>query len=116
VFFKDLRVRGAGAGATYLQDVGEKFLGPVKLIRRLLSHTRKPQRTILYGIDGVVKAGEMLLVLGQPGSGCSTMLKSLAGFTEGYVGWDGVVKYNGLRVETLRQRFRGDILYNSEGE
>ena len=116
VLFKDLRVRGSGAGATYLQDVGKVALMPAKLVRRLLSHAREPQRPILHGIDGVVRAGDMLLVLGRPGSGCSTMLKSLAGFTKGFVGWEGVVKYNGVGVEELRERFRGDIMYNSEGK
>ncbi|KAI9772587.1 MAG: ATP-binding cassette transporter snq2 [Geoglossum umbratile] len=116
VLFKGLRVQGSGAGATYLQDVGKAALMPAKLVRRLLSHGREPQRTILHGIDGVVKAGDMLLVLGRPGSGCSTMLKSLAGFTKGFVGWEGVVKYNGVGIEVLRERFRGDIVYNSEGK
>ncbi|KAI9765217.1 MAG: ATP-binding cassette transporter snq2 [Geoglossum simile] len=114
VLFKDLRVQGSGAGATYLQDIGKVALMPAKLVRRLLSHAREPQRAILHGIDGVVRAGDMLLVLGRPGSGCSTMLKSLAGLTRGFVGWEGVVKYNGVRIEELRDRFRGDIIYNSE--
>lgn len=40
---------------------------------------RKRKIPILHGIDGVLEAGEMLVVLGAPGSGCSTMLKALSG-------------------------------------
>ncbi|KAH0541819.1 hypothetical protein FGG08_003702 [Glutinoglossum americanum] len=119
VLFKNLRVRGAGAGAMYLQDVGETALGPAKLVRKLLSHAREPQRAILHGIDGVVKAGEMLLVLGHPGSGCTTMLKSLAGFTEGYVGWEGVmtdalVTTLGLR-QTLETKVGNEYVHGISG-
>jgi ATP-binding cassette subfamily G (WHITE) protein 2 (PDR) len=39
---------------------------------------------ILKGIEAVVEPGEMLLVLGRPGSGCSTLLKTLAGQTHGF--------------------------------
>ncbi|KAJ2468799.1 ATP-binding cassette transporter snq2, partial [Coemansia sp. RSA 2322] len=34
-------------------------------------------RQLLHGISGVVEDGEMLLVLGRPGSGCSTLLRVL---------------------------------------
>jgi energy-coupling factor transporter ATP-binding protein EcfA2 len=33
---------------------------------------------ILRDFDGLVKSGEMLVVLGRPGSGCSTFLKTIA--------------------------------------
>jgi ABC-type uncharacterized transport system fused permease/ATPase subunit len=38
---------------------------------------------ILKGLDGALCSGELLLVLGKPGSGCSTFLKTLAGHTDG---------------------------------
>lgn len=34
--------------------------------------------TILDGINGIFRKGEMLLVLGKPGSGSSMLLKTLA--------------------------------------
>ena len=39
---------------------------------------------ILRNFEGLVKSGEMLVVLGRPGSGCSTLLKSIAGETSGF--------------------------------
>lgn len=38
---------------------------------------------ILKGLEGVLESGQMLLVLGKPGSGCSTFLKVIAGHTDG---------------------------------
>jgi ABC-type multidrug transport system ATPase subunit len=46
-------------------------------------------KTILYSMDGCVKEGEMLLVLGKPGSGATTMLKTIAGETRGYASISG---------------------------
>jgi len=47
------------------------------------------------GVTGYVKPGEMLLVLGPPSSGCSTLLKTLAGHTEGSTVEASRLLYNG---------------------
>jgi hypothetical protein len=39
--------------------------------------------TILHDLEGYAGAGEMCLVLGRPGSGCSTFLKTIAQRPEG---------------------------------
>jgi ATP-binding cassette subfamily G (WHITE) protein 2 (PDR) len=44
---------------------------------------RKRKVQILKGVDGVLESGEMLVVLGPPGSGCSTFLKTIAGEMNG---------------------------------
>jgi ABC-type multidrug transport system fused ATPase/permease subunit len=49
------------------------------------SRHKAPLRTILDNSSGCVKPGEMLLVLGRPGSGCTTLLKLLANKRKGYV-------------------------------
>jgi ABC-type multidrug transport system fused ATPase/permease subunit len=115
VLFDNLTVVGAGSGATYQDSVGDSVLAPVKGIQKLFSNMKDPVKTILHGINGVVRAGEMLLVLGRPGSGCSTLLKNLAGFSEGYVRSEGDVRYNGVDVNVIKRRFRADVVYNAEG-
>lgn len=52
---------------------------------------RKGERYLLKNFSGVVKSGELMLVLGRPGSGCSTFLKVLAGHRDGYAGVEGDV-------------------------
>jgi ATP-binding cassette subfamily G (WHITE) protein 2 (PDR) len=115
VIWRDLLVRGAGAGVTYQQTVGEILRGPVTGIQRLMLKTKPPERVILHNIEGLVREGEMLLVLGRPGSGCSTLLKSLCGLTDEYLGWQGEVRYNGVDMDIIKTRFRGDVVYTSEG-
>lgn len=53
----------------------------------------KGERYLIHDFNGVVKSGEMMLVVGRPGSGCTTFLKTLAGITSGYAGVDGEVLY-----------------------
>lgn len=46
---------------------------------------RQRKIDIIQDLDGLVEAGEMLVVLGPPGSGCSTFLKTITGETHGFV-------------------------------
>jgi ABC-type multidrug transport system ATPase subunit len=43
----------------------------------------------LKNFKGVVKPGEMVLVLGRPGSGCTTFLKVISNQRYGYTKVDG---------------------------
>jgi ATP-binding cassette, subfamily G (WHITE), member 2, PDR len=115
VIWKSLLVRGAGAGITYQQSVGQIIRGPVNAFQNLTLHGKPPERVILHNVEGVLREGEMLLILGRPGSGCSTLLKTLCGLTDEYLGWQGDVRYNGVDVETFKRRFRGDAVYTPEG-
>jgi ABC-type multidrug transport system fused ATPase/permease subunit len=116
LLFENLQVFGMGTGATYQNTVGLGLQSPITALKKLIRHTNNREKTILHGIDGVVREGQMLLVLGRPGSGCTTLLKALAGFTDGYHRWDGNVRYNGVDVNIVKECFRGDIAYNPEGK
>lgn len=48
---------------------------------------------ILKNLQGMVQPGEMVLVLGRPGSGCTTFLKVIANQRFGYDMIDGKVFY-----------------------
>lgn len=57
---------------------------------------RKRKVQILNSIDGVLDSGEMLVVLGPPGSGCTTLLKSIAGEMNGiYLDDQAELNYRG---------------------
>ncbi len=91
--FKNLSVSGTGSAVNLQQTVGSVLMAPL----RWREFFRKgPEKTILHGFDGVLKTGEMLVVLGRPGSGCSTLLKTLTGEHKGLsVGRDSTIHYNG---------------------
>jgi len=75
VVFKDLTIRGSGSALNLQQNVGSILMAPLR-IKEHISFGSKPSKTILHSFDGVMKSGEMLIVLGRPGSGCSTLLKT----------------------------------------
>ncbi|KAJ3541868.1 hypothetical protein NM208_g4402 [Fusarium decemcellulare] len=78
---------------------------------------RKPHHAIniLDGIDGLVQGGEMLLVLGNPGSGCTTLLKSLSGHTDGLIVDDrSILNFQGVPSKQMFTAFRGKTTYQAE--
>lgn len=58
----------------------------------------------------------MLLVLGRPGSGCTTFLKSLANKRGEYVDVLGDVSYGGLTPKEVEKKYRGEVVYNGEDD
>ncbi|KAJ1822352.1 ATP-binding cassette transporter snq2 [Coemansia sp. RSA 2599] len=74
------------------------------------------KRRILGGISGEVKEGEMLLVLGRPGSGCSTLLRVLGNHRKTYTKITGSVSYGGLTPDEVRKHYRGEVAYNQEDD
>lgn len=57
---------------------------------------------------GCVRPGEMLLVLGRPGSGCSTFLKVIGNQRYGYESIDGDVLYGGTDSSTMAKNYRSE--------
>ncbi|KAI9501140.1 ABC-2 type transporter-domain-containing protein [Coemansia spiralis] len=74
------------------------------------------KRQLLYSISGEVKEGEMLLVLGRPGSGCSTLLRVLGNQRKTYTKIDGTVLYGGLTPKEVQRHYRGEVAYNQEDD
>jgi ATP-binding cassette, subfamily G (WHITE), member 2, SNQ2 len=58
----------------------------------------------------------MVLVLGRPGSGCSTFLKALACQTDGYSKVEGEVSYGGLGSDQVKKNYRDQVIYNPEND
>lgn len=58
----------------------------------------------------------MLLVLGQPDSGCTTCLRTLANQRSGYTRIEGDVTYGGIDTDTFAKYFRGEAVYNQEDD
>ncbi|KAH7369377.1 ABC-2 type transporter-domain-containing protein [Plectosphaerella cucumerina] len=114
--FQDLSVFGYGNETDYQKDVGNIWLGLPSLARNLTSKTGGQRRIdILREFEGVVEAGEMLVVLGPPGSGCSTFLKTIAGETSGiYTDDKAYFNYQGMTAEEIHKHHSGDAIYTAE--
>lgn len=112
--FKDLSVSGSGDAVQLQQTVASTLLSPLR-VGEFLHFGRKQHKQILRNFNGVLKSGEMLIVLGRPGSGCSTFLKSVSGELHGLtLGKDSDIHYNGISQEQMMKEYRGEVVYNQE--
>ncbi|OQD91051.1 hypothetical protein PENANT_c001G09277 [Penicillium antarcticum] len=112
VTWKDLSVQVASAEAAVNETVLSQFNIPQKIKD---SRRKPPLRTILRESHGNVRPGEMLLVLGRPGSGCSTLLKMLTNKRAGYKNVEGDVRFGSMDSKEA-EHYRGQIVLNSEEE
>lgn len=68
-------------------------------------------------MDGCLNPGELLVVLGRPGSGCTTLLKSISSNTHGFdLGADTKISYSGYSGDDIKKHFRGEVVYNAEAD
>ncbi|KAK4057054.1 Multidrug resistance protein [Microbotryomycetes sp. JL221] len=112
VAFKNLSAFGHSQSLDYQKSVGNMAFQAIGLAKSLAGD--KGQRVdILHNMDGLVKAGEMLVVLGPPGSGCSTFLKTIAGEVNGFE-VDGELNYQGISAKHMASRYRGEAIYTAE--
>lgn len=112
VTWKDLSVEVVSAEAAVNENVVSQFNIP-KHIKE--SRHKPPLRSILKGSHGCVKPGEMLLVLGRPGSGCSTLLKMLSNRQRGYKSVQGDIRFGSMTPKEAAQ-YRSQIVMNTEEE
>ena len=68
VTFRNLNVHGFGSATDYQKDVGNVFIGGFATASKLLGRKKGIRKIqILRDFDGLVKSGELLVVLGRPG-------------------------------------------------
>ncbi|KAL4769136.1 ABC-2 type transporter-domain-containing protein [Aspergillus nidulans var. acristatus] len=111
--FRDLTVNVTAAD----EALGQTLLSVVDP-RQLLDYLRKrerPKRTILNGLTGQVRPGEMLLVLGRPGSGCTSFLRVLSNDRDSFDEVTGETWY-GSMDHTAAKKYRQQIMFNTEDD
>lgn len=105
VAFKNLNVYGWGTGAEHQKTIVDYPIDVVKYLVGLVGGGKKRRVDILRNFEGIVDEGELLLVLGPPGSGCSTLLKTIAGETAGLeVGPDSYMNFRGMSFQSCHRR------------
>ncbi|CAN8097481.1 unnamed protein product [Discula destructiva] len=124
VVFKNLTVEGVGDTVQFVKTLPQAVMGTFgpdlyHLLSRFLPLLRASggkRRTLIHDFSGVVRDGEMMLVLGRPGSGCSTFLKAVANNRESYAAVKGEVTYGGIPAEKQIKMYRGEVAYNQEDD
>lgn len=114
IVFRDLSVHGTGKDLQWQETVGSVF----KSVLRpgdLFTFGKGKAKHILHDFDGLLQQGEMLIVLGRPGSGCSTFLKTLCGETHGLsIDTGSTISFDGISHAQMQAEFKGEAIYNQE--
>ncbi|CAN3372721.1 hypothetical protein DIURU_004790 [Diutina rugosa] len=118
VAYRNLSVKGASTASDYQQTVSNYF---PKLLSALWDKV-KPKKykeyfNILNPMDAIMESGSMTVVLGRPGAGCSTLLKTVAAQTYGFtVDPKSEITYDGLTPKDIQTHLRGDIIFSAESD
>ena len=116
IFFQDVMVTGTGAALQLQMTIADLFTAFLRP-RETFDFRPKAPKQILKQFDGVLNSGELLIVLGRPGSGCSTFLKTLTGELHGLkLDKKSEINYSGIPQNTMMKEFKGEMLYNQEVE
>ncbi|KAJ9488865.1 hypothetical protein VN97_g4403 [Penicillium thymicola] len=114
VAFKNLNVVGYGSPLDYQMSVGNAVLKLPTVLGQLFGG-KKQRIDILQDVDGLLIPGEQLCVLGPPGSGCSTLLKTIAQDTHGFeVAPSSIINYQGITPKQMSTSFRSEAIYTAE--
>ncbi|KAF8416806.1 ABC-2 type transporter-domain-containing protein [Tirmania nivea] len=120
VLWQDLTVSGIGGVKNYIATFPDAFISFFNVFATAASilglNKKGREFDILKNFRGIAKPGEMVLVLGRPGSGCTTFLKIMANQRYGYTKTDGDVLYGRFPAITFGKRFRGEAVYNQEDD
>ncbi|KAF8305589.1 hypothetical protein DL93DRAFT_2172546 [Clavulina sp. PMI_390] len=122
VTWKDVRVVGGGGLKIHVRRfpdaIFEFALSPIFLALKFMPAHFNPfmpkPKPLLEGFTGLAKPGEMVLVLGRPGSGCSTFLKTISGRRGEYLEVNGDVEYAGMNATDFLKLYKGEAAYNPE--
>ncbi|QRG38392.1 multidrug resistance protein CDR1 [Candidozyma auris] len=114
--YRNLRAYGVAADSDYQPTVSN---GLWKMAVDYWHDMRKIDESrcfdILKTMDGYFKPGEVTVVLGRPGSGCSTLLKTIACNTYGFhIGEESQISYDGMTPDEIHKHHRGDVVYSAE--
>ena len=114
VALTNLNVSGSSTGLNSQSTVGDLLFGLIDMAANLVGNRRQHVQ-ILHGIDALVHPGELLVTLGPPGSGCTTLLKTIAGETHGInIDNGSSFNYQGISFKDMHARFMGEAIYTAE--
>ncbi|OUM53523.1 hypothetical protein BVG19_g2815 [[Candida] boidinii] len=117
IAYRNLRARGVASDADFQENV---LNFPYKIAKNFiadnfLSKDESRYFDILKPMDGIIKPGTLTVVLGRPGAGCSTLLKTIAAHTYGFkVDPESKISYDGLTPKDIVKHYRGEVTFSAE--
>ena len=114
--YKNLVASGVATDSDYQPTVLSGFWKyAIDFYRQVTPDDKSRYFDILKPMDALMRPGELTVVLGRPGSGCSTLLKTIACNTYGFnVSDESQISYDGMTPEDIEKHHRGDVVYSAE--
>ncbi|KAI4169784.1 MAG: hypothetical protein LQ343_005433 [Gyalolechia ehrenbergii] len=125
VVFKNLTVKGTGATTSTAKTLPDAIIGTFgpdlyriisDFVPALQRYNAGSTRTLINDFTGVVRDREMMLVLGRPGSGCTSFLKAVANQRSEFASVTGDVNYGGISASEQKKHYLGEVNYNPEDD
>ncbi|CAD6608928.1 XXYS1_4_G0045650.mRNA.1.CDS.1 [Saccharomyces cerevisiae] len=115
VTIENVSAKGVDASALEGATFGNILCLPLTIFKGIKAKRHQKMRQIISNVNALAEAGEMILVLGRPGAGCSSFLKVTAGEIDQFAGGVfGEVAYDGIPQEEMMKRYKADVIYNGE--
>lgn len=115
VTLEDVSVYGVDQSFAFLPTMSNVLRGPYGAIKEAKENKGRKPKAILQNMFGLANSGEMVLVLGRPGAGCSSLLKTITGTDlQLFTSVEGEIDYNGIPQKDMLKSFRSDLVYNPE--
>ncbi|CAD6885875.1 unnamed protein product [Tilletia laevis] len=131
ISFRNLSVRapGTGSSSVFVKTLPKAVANtvirdPFSVVTTLIPpfarfnpyiNTRTSHK-LLHDFSGLLKAGEMLLVLGRPGAGCSTFLRAITASLDPALTTEGQISYAGFTPADITRKFRGEVIFVDEDD
>ena len=115
VILEDVGCSGLDSSALEGTTFGDILCLPYTIYKGIRSKNSNKLKQILQNVNGLAKPGEIVLVLGRPGAGCSSLLKVTAGEIDQFAGGtQGEVSYDGISQDIMMKNYKADVIYNGE--
>ncbi|SCU98125.1 LAMI_0F13146g1_1 [Lachancea mirantina] len=93
---------------------GDILMLPKTIAKGIRQARNTKLRDIVSDVNLLARPGEMVLVLGRPGAGCSTILKTVACEIKSYKEVRGSISYDGVSQKDMIKKYKRDCIYNGE--
>ncbi|KAJ3138169.1 hypothetical protein HK100_000047 [Physocladia obscura] len=126
IAFRNLNVVGNALQDSKIPTFGTEIIRPLHPLAQIANYVRGVSETmfprkyiekdIIKPISGVLKPGECVLVIGRPGSGCSSLLRTFSNQIRSFKVIRGDIMYGGFSSKEIYDKFRGELIYAEEGD
>ncbi|SCU78746.1 LADA_0A07316g1_1 [Lachancea dasiensis] len=114
IIAENFTVVGQDCSSAEGQTFEDILLLPRTIFRGIRAAKNAKTRDIVREANMLARPGEMILVLGRPGAGCSSFLKTIAGETTKFKEIHGSISYDGIPQAEMMRKYKTDVVYNGE--